>query len=45
MDLLSRLFVPSKFFVFGLGHVLAQFHALLIHPDHVQNSGVYSDEW
>ena len=45
MDVWSRLFVPSQFFVFWLGHVLAQLHALLIHPDLVQNSGVYSDEW
>lgn len=44
-DVWSRLFVPSQFFVFWLGHVTAQLHALLLHPDLVQNSGVYSDEW
>ena len=45
VDVWSRLFVPSQFFVFWLGHVSAQLHALLIHPDLVANSGVYSDEW
>ena len=45
VDIWSRLFVPSQFFVFWLGHCLTQLHALLVHPDLVQNSGVYSDEW
>lgn len=45
IDVWTRLFVPSQFFVFWLGHCLAQLHALLIHPDLVANSGVYSDEW
>ncbi|KZS07809.1 RING finger protein 145 [Daphnia magna] len=45
MDICSRLFVPSQFFVFWLGHCINQLHALLIHPDLVANSGVYSDEW
>ena len=45
MDVWYRLFVPSQFFVFWLGHCLAQLHALRMHPDLVQNSGVYSNEW
>lgn len=45
VDVWTRLFVPSHFFVFWLGHCLAQLHALLIGTDLVTNSGVYSDEW
>lgn len=45
MDVWSHLFVPSHFFVFWLGHCLAQLHALLMHPDLVHSDGVYSDEW
>ena len=45
VDVWSRLFVPSHFFVFWLGHCINQLHALQIHPDLVANSGVYSDEW
>ena len=45
VDTFQHFFVPSHFFVFWLGHCLAQLHALLLHPDLVQNSGVYSTEW
>ncbi len=45
IDVWTHLFVPSQFFVFWLGHCLTQLHALMMHPDLVTNSGVYSDEW
>ena len=45
VDVWSRLFIPSQLLLFWLGHCSAQLHALLVHPDLVQNSGVFTDEW